>query len=42
MAVGERNYYLISFLDEYSRYIVHHELLLSMDGHSVSEAAEAA
>ena len=42
MAVGERNYYLISFLDEYSRYIVHHELLASMDGHSVSLAAETA
>jgi transposase InsO family protein len=42
VGVGERNYYLISFLDEYSRYIVHHELLRSMDGHSVSLAAEAA
>ena len=42
VAVGERNYYLISFLDEYSRYIVYHELLASMDGHSVSLAAEAA
>jgi len=42
IAVAERNYYLISFLDEYSRYIVHHELLSSMDGHSVSLAAQAA
>lgn len=42
VAVGERNYYLISFLDEYSRYIVHHELLRSMDGHTVSLAAQAA
>jgi transposase InsO family protein len=42
VAVGERNYYLISFLDEYSRYIVHHELLRSMDGHTVSVAAQAA
>lgn len=42
VAVGERNYYLISFLDEHSRYIVHHELLRSMDGHSVSVAAQAA
>lgn len=40
--VGGRNYYLITFLDEYSRYIVHHELLASMDGHSVSVAAQAA
>jgi transposase InsO family protein len=42
VSVGERNYYLINFLDEYSRYVVHHELLSSMDGHSVSLAAEAA
>ena len=42
VAVGPRNYYLINFLDEYSRYLVHHELLPSMDGHSVSLAAEAA
>jgi len=42
VAVGERNYYLISFLDEFSRYIVHHELLQNMDGHSVSLAAQAA
>jgi putative transposase len=40
--VGERNYYLISFLDEFSRYVVHHELLRSMDGHTVSLAAQAA
>src|SRR3972149_5992696 len=28
--VGSRNYYLISFLDAYSRYVVYHELLRSM------------
>lgn len=37
--VGSRNYYLISFLDAYSRYVVHHELLGRMDGMSVSLAA---
>ena len=42
VAVGARNYYLISFLDEFSRYIVHHELLRTMDGASVSLAAQAA
>ena len=42
VAVGERNYYLISFLDEFSRYIVYHELLRSMDGHTVSLAAQSA
>jgi putative transposase len=35
-------YYLISFMDEYSRYIVHHELVLGMDGITVSAAAQAA
>jgi transposase InsO family protein len=42
VGVGERNYYLLCFLDEYSRYIVHHKLLLSMDGMSVSIEAQAA
>ena len=42
VSVAGRSYYLISFLDEYSRFIVHHELLASMDGHSVSTAAQAA
>jgi len=35
-------YYLISFMDEYSRFIVHHELVLGMDGVTVSTAAQAA
>jgi transposase InsO family protein len=40
--VGERNYYLLSFIDAYSRYVVHHELLTTMDGRSVSVGAAAA
>jgi putative transposase len=40
--VAGRTYYLISFLDEYSRMIVHWELLGNMDGHSVRLAAQAA
>ena len=40
--VGDGTYYFVSFMDEYSRYIVHHELLLGMDGVSVSVAAQAA
>lgn len=40
--VGDRHYFLICFLDEYSRYIAHHELLLGMDGATVSMAAQAA
>ena len=40
--VRERNYYLLSFVDAYSRYVVHHELLTTMDGLSVSVGAAAA
>ena len=42
LRVGEGTYYLVSFMDEYARYIVHHELLLGMDGISTSLAAQAA
>src|SRR5207249_4387192 len=38
--VGEGVYYFISFLDEYSRYLVHWELVASMDGLTVSWAAQ--
>jgi putative transposase len=40
--VKGKNYYLLSFLDVYSRYVVHHELLPWMDGQTVSVAAAAA
>lgn len=40
--VGEVSYYLVCFLDEYSRCIVHHELLTGMDGKTVSLSALAA
>jgi transposase InsO family protein len=40
--MGDRVYCVISFLDEYSRYLVHQEVLLGMDGLSVSVAAQAA
>jgi transposase InsO family protein len=40
--VGDGTYYFVGFMDEYSRYIVHQELLLGMDGVSVSVAAQAA
>ena len=36
------NYYLLSFMDVYSRYIVHHALLRWMDGQTVSVEAAAA
>ena len=42
VVVGGRVYYLVSFMDEYSRYIVHHEVLTGMDGYTVSLAAQAA
>ena len=37
-----RFFYLIIFIDEYSRYIVHHALMTSMDADSVSLEAQAA
>jgi len=40
--VGAGVYYVVTFMDEYSRYIVHQELLLGMDGASVRLAAQAA
>ncbi|TWT65470.1 DDE-type integrase/transposase/recombinase [Crateriforma conspicua] len=40
--VGGVQYYLVTFIDEYSRYLVHWELLSSMDGHSISTAAQRA
>jgi transposase InsO family protein len=42
LQVGEGIYYFVSFMDEYSRYIVHHEVLLGMDGIATSLAAQAA
>src|SRR5262249_9788743 len=40
VVVGSGVYYFVSFMDEYSRYIVHHEVLTGMDGISVSLAAQ--
>ena len=40
--VSGRTYYLVTFLDEYSRYIVHHELVSNMEGTTVSLVAQAA
>jgi transposase InsO family protein len=37
-----RHYYYVGFLDEYSRYVVHAELARSMDGESISLAAQRA
>ena len=40
--VKERFFYLVIFIDEYSRYITHHALLTSMDSNSVSLEAQKA
>jgi putative transposase len=40
--VNDVTYFYLGFIDEYSRYIVHWELLSGMDGHSVSLAGQAA
>ncbi|RKY83252.1 IS3 family transposase [candidate division KSB1 bacterium] len=37
-----RNYYLINFMDEYSRYITYSEIMTSMDRNAVSYAADLA
>lgn len=42
LRVGAGQYYLVTFLDEYSRYLVHWELLNDMGGISVGSAAQAA
>ena len=40
LLVLKRFYYLLIFIDVYSRYIVHHKLMISMDGDSVSMEAQ--
>ena len=40
LKIRGRFFYLIIFIDEYSRYIVHHALLTSMDADSVSLEAQ--
>ena len=40
--VAARFYFLLSFVDAYSRYIVHHKLLLTLDGKAVATELQAA
>jgi transposase InsO family protein len=40
--VAARFYFLLSFVDAYSRYVVHHKLLMSLDGISVATELQAA
>lgn len=42
LQVGGYTYYFLAFLDEYSRAIVHREILLGMDVISVSNEAQKA
>jgi transposase InsO family protein len=42
LKVGDKEYFLVCFLDEYSRYVVHHELLTGLGGQTLSVAAQAA
>ncbi|MBI3461781.1 MAG: transposase family protein [Planctomycetes bacterium] len=42
LRIGVGRYYFVAFIDEYSRYIMHWELLDQMDGWSVSLAAQGA
>ena len=40
--IGRRRYYLVLFLDEYSRYVTHHELMLGLDAETLSLEAQRA
>jgi putative transposase len=40
--IGEGTYFVVTFMDEYSRYVVDFELATGMDGLTVSAAAQAA
>jgi transposase InsO family protein len=40
--IAARFYFLLSFVDAYSRYIVHHKLLIALDGESVATELQAA
>jgi putative transposase len=40
--VGEGSYFVVSFMDEYARYIVHHEVVVGIDGITLSLAAQKA
>ena len=42
VTVSGVNYFYLAFIDEYSRYIVHWELLSNMEGHSVSLGGQKA
>ncbi len=42
LTVGDHPFFLITFIDEFSRYLVHWEVMSRMDGLCISQAAQAA
>jgi len=40
--IAMRQYYLVLFIDEYSRYVVHHDLMGYLDGETLSHEAQRA
>jgi putative transposase len=42
LRIADEQYFLIAFIDEYSRYLVYWELVSTMDGRTLSTAAQAA
>jgi len=42
IVLGVGTYFVVSFMDEYSRYVVHYELTTGVDGITLSTAAQAA
>jgi putative transposase len=40
--IGEGTYFVVSYMDEYARYIVHHDVLLGIDGITLSLSAQKA
>lgn len=42
LKIGQEQYFIVAFIDEYSRYLVHHEVTTSMDAMTLSTAAQTA
>lgn len=42
LRIGGRRYYMVVFIDEYSRYVTHHELMCYLDGATLSLEAQRA
>ncbi len=42
LKIQDEQFFLVTFIDEYSRYLVHWELVSTVDGNAISTAAQAA